>query len=102
MEKVEVVVVGGGLAGLATACVLGAAGVEVLVVERGDYSGAKNVTGGRLYLDPVQPYLPDLWEDAPFERRVIRERLTVMAPDSSLTIELDGSHRPGRPQSVTV
>ena len=36
MEKVEVVVVGGGPAGLAAACVLAEAGAEVLVVERGD------------------------------------------------------------------
>ena len=91
MEKVQVVVVGGGLAGLATAYVLAEAGVEVLVVERGDYSGSKNVTGGRLYLEPVRPYLPDVWDGAPFERRVIKERLTMMAPQSSLTVELNSS-----------
>jgi electron transfer flavoprotein-quinone oxidoreductase len=89
MEKVEVVVVGAGLAGLATAYVLAQAGVEVLVVERGDYPGSKNVTGGRLYLEPVRPYLPDLWEAAPFERRVVKERLTMMAPQASLTVELN-------------
>jgi electron transfer flavoprotein-quinone oxidoreductase len=103
MEKVEVVVVGGGLAGLATACVLAEAGVEVLVVERGDYSGAKNVTGGRLYLEPVRPYLPGLWDYAPFERGVIKERLTMMAPESSLTVELNGSRFRQEPApSVTV
>jgi len=103
MEKVEVVVVGGGLAGLAAAYVLAEAGVEVLVVERGDYSGAKNVSGGRLYLEPVRPYLPDLWDGAPFERRVVKERLTMMAPESSLTVELNGSRFRGPPpHSVTV
>ncbi len=91
MEKVQVVVVGGGLAGLATAYVLAEAGVEVLVVERGDYSGSKNVTGGRLYLESVRPYLPNVWDDAPFERRVIKERLTMMAPQSSITVELNSS-----------
>lgn len=103
MEKVEVVVVGGGLAGLAAAYVLAEAGVEVLVVERGDYSGAKNVSGGRLYLEPVRPFLPDLWDGAPFERRVVKERLTMMAPESSLTVELNGSRFRGQPvHSVTV
>jgi len=103
MEKVEVVVVGAGLAGLATAYVLGQAGVEVLVVERGDYSGSKNVTGGRLYLEPVRPYLPDLWEAAPFERRVVKERLTMMAPQASLTVELDSDHfKQGPAHSFTV
>lgn len=103
MDKVEVVVVGGGPAGLAAAWVLAEAGVEVIVVERGDYSGAKNVTGGRLYLGPVRPYLPDLLEDAPFERRVVKERLTMMAPDSSVTAELSsGAYRGDAPTSVTV
>jgi electron transfer flavoprotein-quinone oxidoreductase len=91
VEKVEVVVVGGGLAGLATALVLAEAGVEVLVVERGDYPGSKNVTGGRLYLEPVRSFLPaELWDDAPFERQVVRERLTVVAPESSASLELTG------------
>jgi electron transfer flavoprotein-quinone oxidoreductase len=90
MEKVEVVVVGAGLAGLATAMVLAEAGVEVLVVERGDYPGSKNVTGGRLYLEPVRPYLSEtiVWDDAPLERWVVKERLTMMAPESSITVEL--------------
>jgi len=88
MEKVEVVVVGAGLAGLSTAMVLAEAGAEVLVVERGDYPGSKNVTGGRLYLEPVRPYLPDLWDDAPLERRVVKERLAMAAPESSITVEL--------------
>lgn len=88
MEKVEIIVVGAGLAGLATAMVLAEAGVEVLVVERGDYPGSKNVSGGRLYLEPVRPYLPDLWDKAPLERRVVKERLTMMAPRSSITVEL--------------
>jgi electron transfer flavoprotein-quinone oxidoreductase len=88
MEKVEVVVVGAGVAGLAAAMVLAEAGVEVLVVERGDYPGSKNVTGGRLYLEPVRPYLPDLWDEAPLERGVVKERLTMVSPSASTTVEV--------------
>jgi electron transfer flavoprotein-quinone oxidoreductase len=89
MEEVEFVIVGAGVAGLATAMVLAEAGAEVLVVERGDYPGSKNVTGGRLYLGPVRPYLSDLWDKAPLERRVVKERLAMMAPESSITVELN-------------
>lgn len=103
MDKVEVVVVGGGLAGLATALVLAEAGVEVLVVERGDSPGSKNVTGGRLYLGPVRPFLPaDLWDEAPFERQVVRERLTVVAPESSATLDLTGDRFKRERHSYTV
>ncbi|HEX9077299.1 MAG TPA: FAD-dependent oxidoreductase, partial [Anaerolineae bacterium] len=57
-DKVDVVVIGAGLAGLSTAYFLADAGVETIVVERGDFPGSKNVTGGRLYLNPVRPFFP--------------------------------------------
>ena len=103
MEKVEVVIVGAGLAGLAAAYVLADAGVEVLVVERGDYPGSKNVTGGRLYLEPVRAYLPELFDGAPLERQVVKERLTALASSSSITVELTSDRFKGdRAHSATV
>ena len=95
-EKVDVVIVGAGLAGLGAAYHLATAGLEVLVVERGDYPGSKNVTGGRLYLNPVRPYFPDLLGDerigeVPFEGRVVKERLTMVAEDASTTVEFQSS-----------
>jgi len=90
-EKVEVVIVGAGLAGLSTAYVLAQAGVDTVIVERGDYPGAKNVTGGRIYMHPLRHYLPDLWEDAPLERHVTRETLTMMAENSSTSVTLDSA-----------
>lgn len=88
MEKFDVIVVGGGLAGLSAAYCLAKDGVGVLVVERGDYSGAKNVTGGRLYLNPVRHLLPDIWDQAPLERYVAREKISLMGESSSVSIEL--------------
>ena len=42
-ERFEVVIVGAGPAGAAAALVLARDGVEVLVLERGDFPGAKNL-----------------------------------------------------------
>ena len=103
VERVEVVVVGAGLAGLACAYHLADAGVEVLGVERGDYPGSKNMTGGRLYLNPVRRYFPPFWEEAPLERQVVRERLTMMARESSLTIDLNSQRfQEEPPHSFTI
>ena len=41
-EKFDAIVVGGGLAGLTCAYLLAQAEMEVLLIERGDFCGAKN------------------------------------------------------------
>jgi electron transfer flavoprotein-quinone oxidoreductase len=103
MEKVDCIVVGGGLAGLAAAYGLAAEGLEVMVLERGNYSGAKNVTGGRLYMEPIRALYPELWAEAPFERAVARESITLMGDGAHTTIEVASDRFTGaQPQSYTV
>jgi electron transfer flavoprotein-quinone oxidoreductase len=88
MERIDAVVIGGGLGGLTCAYCLAHEGMQVLVLERGDYPGSKNVTGGRIYLRPLRPYLPELWDAAPLERAVTKEVITMMGEGSSLTVQL--------------
>lgn len=90
MEKFEVIIVGAGLAGLAAAYTLAGSGVEVLVLERGDYPGAKNVTGGRLYVHPIRDLFPDLWQQAPLERPIVREGITLIAKERSVSLDYTG------------
>lgn len=99
----DVVVVGAGLAGLGAAYHLAKTGLDVLVVERGDYPGSKNVTGGRLYLNPVRPYYQDLLSEIEldqnaFERMVVNERLTMMTELSSTTLEFHSRRFEDSPQ----
>jgi len=103
MEKVECIVVGGGLAGLSAAYGLARDGVEVMVLERGNYAGAKNVTGGRLYVRPLRRIYPELWDDAPYERPVARELITLLADGAATTVELASERFSApSPQSYTV
>ena len=88
MDKVDVIIVGGGLAGLSCAYELADSGMTVIVLERGDFSGSKNVTGGRIYLSPLRNYLPDLWKEAPLERHVTKEFITLLGETNSTTFEL--------------
>jgi electron transfer flavoprotein-quinone oxidoreductase len=88
MDKVDVIIVGGGLAGLSCAYELADSGMTVIVLERGDFSGSKNVTGGRIYVSPIRNYLPDLWKGAPLERHVTKEFITLLGESNSTTLEL--------------
>lgn len=83
----DVIIVGGGCAGSVAAYTLASAGKTVLVVERGQYSGAKNMTGGRLYTHSLAKVFPDSWKDAPLQRKVAHERISLMAPDSNFTVD---------------
>ena len=103
MEKFDVIIVGAGLAGLAAAYTLAQEGLEVLVLERGDYPGAKNVTGGRIYLNPVRDLFPNLFDNAPFERFIAHEGVTIMAGERSMTINYEGNELAKEPyQSFSI
>jgi electron transfer flavoprotein-quinone oxidoreductase len=103
MEKFDVIIAGAGLAGLAAAYTLSGKGVEVLVLERGDYPGAKNVTGGRLYVNPVRDLFPELWKGAPLERFITHEGATLMARERSVTVDYSGSELRAEPhQSYSI
>mgnify|MGYP001103618216 CR=1 FL=1 len=98
MEKFDAIIVGAGLAGLASAYTLARAGVEVLALERGDYPGAKNMTGGRIYVNPVRNLFPDLWKNAPLERFIVREEVTMMARERSVTVSYYGEELREKPR----
>ena len=91
MDKFDVIIVGAGLAGLGAAYTLAGAGVDVLVLERGDYPGSKNVTGGRLYVNPVRDLFPGLFEKAPLERFITHEGIFLMAKDRCLAVDYSGN-----------
>lgn len=103
MDKFNVIIVGAGLAGLGAAYTLAGSGLEVLVLERGDYPGAKNMTGGRLYLNPVRNLFPDLFENIPLERFITHEGISLMAKDRSVTLHYSGNELRAEPhQSCSI
>ena len=58
MSDFDIIVVGSGCAGGVAAYVASSAGKSVLVVERGNFAGAKNMTGGRIYSHSLKKVSP--------------------------------------------
>ena len=81
MENFDVIVVGGGPAGLSAAISAARAGMKTCVIERGDYPGTKNVMGGVLYTRATEAVVPDFWQEAPLERPVIEQRYAMLSGD---------------------
>ena len=102
MDKIDVAVVGGGLAGLSCAYKLAEAGLQVIVVERGDFPGSKNVTGGRFYVNPVRPFAGDMFDGAPFERKVVREQWSLLGGTNSINIDFTSQKFREEEHSYTV
>ncbi len=94
-EGFEVAVVGAGPAGSAAALTLAKEGVQVLLVERGAFPGAKNVFGGRIYSYALKKLLGNSWKEAPIERFVRKEGITFMTDDSAFSVEFESKDPEG-------
>ncbi|WP_419831195.1 FAD-dependent oxidoreductase [Endozoicomonas atrinae] len=77
-DKFDVIIVGAGLAGCISAYLLAKAGLETLVIERGNFPGSKNVTGGRLYAHSIEKIFPNFAEEAPVERCIVHEKVSFI------------------------
>lgn len=84
MENFDVIVIGGGPAGLSAALSAARAGMKTVVIERGDYPGTKNVMGGILYTKATDMVVPEFWQEAPLERPIIEQRIAMLSGNESI------------------
>lgn len=68
----DVIIIGGGPAGMAAAITSAKAGLKTVLLERGDFCGAKNMFGGAIYTQPTLEVYPDFIKEAPLERGIDR------------------------------
>src|SRR3989440_2987368 len=88
MQQFDAIVVGAGPAGSSAALAMARAGLEVALIERGEYPGAKNVSGAALYApDLLSDLLPDYWEEAPVERYMTRRVVTFLGKEAATSLD---------------
>ncbi|OPY67955.1 MAG: Electron transfer flavoprotein-ubiquinone oxidoreductase [Syntrophorhabdaceae bacterium PtaU1.Bin034] len=93
MKTYDVAIAGAGPAGITAALRLAQKGLNVLLVERGETPGAKNMFGGMLPNCPIaEELLPGFWEQAPWERHVVKRVLTVIADSSATSFAFEGKN----------
>lgn len=93
-EDFDLIIIGAGIAGSTCALLCARAGLSVLLVERGEQPGSKNLSGGRLYSYALADILPDFHLSAPLERRITHEHFSLLTATSGTTLS---SQHPASP-----
>lgn len=83
----DVIVVGAGIAGCVTAYQLAGKGHSVLLVERGQSPGSKNLSGGVFYCRIMEEIMPGFVDEAPIERRITRNCLSFLSATSFVNVD---------------
>ena len=85
----DAIIIGAGMAGSSAAIRLAKNGNSVLLLERGEPIGSKNMSGGVLWGNDLAKVLGDNWyEEAPVERYVVRKGVGFLAPEDSTFIDM--------------
>ncbi len=86
-DSFDAIVVGAGPAGSACAYTLAKEGKNVLLLERGNTAGSKNVSGGRLYTYALELLEPGMYKRAPLQRKIVREQIMLLNERGATTVD---------------
>lgn len=92
-NKIEVIIVGAGPAGVSAAITLAKAGKKVLLCERGDNAGDKNMFGGAIYAQQTAEIFPKFWDSAPIERHISAHKIFMLTDTNSSVFEYQNEEK---------
>ena len=84
INKTQVIVIGAGPAGVSAAITIARAGKNVLLIERGDKAGDKNMFGGEIYTEHTLEVFPNFIEEAPLEKPITEQKIIMLNNDNSI------------------
>jgi electron transfer flavoprotein-quinone oxidoreductase len=87
MSDFDAIVVGAGNAGSSAAIYMASKGLNVLLVDRADPPGAKNLSGGVLWGNDLAQILPKWQSEAPLERFINNKKLGFLTEKSSFMLD---------------
>ena len=95
-DDFDAIVVGAGMAGCSAAIRLAKGGAQVLLIERGEEPGAKNLSGGVLWGHDLDKIIPEWKEEMPLERHIVSKRIGFLTKKRAISFVYD-DHEWGDP-----
>ncbi len=96
-RKYDAVVVGAGPAGASAAYFMARDGLDVLLLERGPFPGAKTCGGAAIIAEQAHELFPNFWEEFRYERIVTRLDYWWLTEDSAVTAGFTSSRLSAAP-----
>jgi electron transfer flavoprotein-quinone oxidoreductase len=102
MSEFDAIVVGAGPAGASAAIRLALSKKNVLLVEKSDPPGSKNVSGGVLWGNGLSAVIPEWEKTAPLERFVDTKSVAFLTQDSKISIDFSSKKLEQKKTGYTV
>ena len=102
MSEFDAIVIGAGPAGASAAIRLASSKKNVLLVEKSDPPGSKNVSGGVLWGNGLSSIIPDWEKGAPVERFVDTKSVAFLTQDSKIGIDFSSKKLQQKKTGYTV
>ncbi|AKH98509.1 FAD-dependent monooxygenase [Halanaeroarchaeum sulfurireducens] len=86
-NEYDAIVVGAGPAGSAAALTMAQRDLDVIMIERGSYPGAKNVFGGILFTPTIRELVDD-FSEAPTERYIAEKKFSMLSNEDETALSM--------------